>query len=98
MSHVDWENLDLTAVAEQLRRSHKEIEAERMIVAFEHCVELAKADEAFLDDVLVAVVCLLAHSHEKTPRDVLDECFKRAMTDTRWHADLAPLLSGKEAA
>jgi hypothetical protein len=98
MSHVDWENLDLTAVAEQLRRSHKEIEAERMIVAFEHCVELAKADEAFLDDVLVAVVCLLAHAHEKTPRDVLDECFKRAMTDTRWHADLAPLLSGKEAA
>ena len=98
MGSVEWEEIDLTALAQQLRRGRKEIEAERMIVAFEHCVELAKADEAFLDDVLVAVVCLLAHSHEKTPRDVLDECFKRAMTDTRWHADLAPLLSGKEAA
>ena len=98
MSRVDWENLDLTAVAQQLRRSHKEIEAERMIVAFEHCVELAKADEAFLDDVLVAVVCLLAHSHEKTPRDVLDECFKRAMPDARWQVDIAPLLAGREAA
>ena len=52
-----------------------------MIVAFEHCVELARADEAFLDDVLVAVVCLLAHSNGSTPRDVLDECFKRAMPD-----------------
>ncbi len=98
MGHVDWEELDLTALAQQLRRGRKDIEAERMIVAFEHCVELAKADEAFLDDVLVAVVCLLAHSHDKTPRDVLDECFKRAMPDARWQVDIAPLLAGREAA
>jgi hypothetical protein len=98
MGRVDWEDLDLTALAQQLRRGRKEIEAERMIVAFEHCVELAKADEAFLDDVLVAVVCLLAHSHDKTPRDVLDECFKRAMPDARWQVDIAPLLAGREAA
>ena len=98
MTRVDWESLDLTALAQQLRRGRKEIEAERMIVAFEHCVELAKADEAFLDDVLVAVVCLLAHSHDKTPRDVLDECFKRAMPDARWQVDIAPLLAGREAA
>ena len=98
MGRVDWEELDLTALAQQLRRGRKEIEAERMIVAFEHCVELAKADEAFLDDVLVAVVCLLAHSNDTTPRDVLDECFKRAMPDTRWQVDIAPLLAGKEAA
>ena len=98
MGRVDWEELDLTALAQQLRRGRKELEAERMIVAFEHCVELAKADEAFLDDVLVAVVCLLAHSHDKTPRDVLDECFKRAMPDARWQVDIAPLLAGREAA
>ena len=98
MSRVDWEELDLSALAQQLRRGRKEIEAERMIVAFEHCVELAKADEAFLDDLLVAVVCLLAHSHDKTPRDVLEECFKRAMPDARWQVDIAPLLAGREAA
>ena len=97
MSGVDWTDLDLTALGQQLRRGRKEIEAERMIVAFEHCVELAKVDEAFLDDVLVAVVCLLAHSHESTPRDVLEECFKRAMPDTRWQVDIAPLLAGQRS-
>jgi len=68
-----------------------------MIVAFEHARELARSDEAFLDDLLVAVVCLLAHAEGTTPRDVLEECFRRAMPDSRWRADLAPLLTEKEA-
>jgi hypothetical protein len=94
---VDWNELDLTALAGQLRRGHRPAQAERMIVAFEHAVELARADEAFLDDLLVAVVCLLAHAADSSPRDVLDECFRRAMPDARWKADLAPLLAGREA-
>jgi hypothetical protein len=97
MQRVDWNELDLTALAGQLRRARRQQEAERMIVAFEHARELARADEAFLDDMLVAVVCLLAHAVGSTPRDVLEQCFKRAMPDSRWKADLAPLLAGKEA-
>jgi hypothetical protein len=97
MQRVDWNELDLTALAGQLRRGRRQHEAERMIVAFEHARELARADEAFLDDLLVAVVCLLAHAEGSTPRDVLEQCFKRAMPDARWKADLAPLLAGKEA-
>ena len=97
MRRVDWNELDLTALVGQLRRGHRPAAAERMIVAFEHAVELARADEAFLDDLLVAVVCLLAHAEGSTPRDVLDECFRRAMPDSRWRADLAPLLAHREA-
>jgi hypothetical protein len=97
MRRVDWNELDLTALAGQLRRGRRQHEAERMIVAFEHARELARADEAFLDDLLVAVVCLLAHAADTTPRDVLEHCFKRAMPDSRWKADLAPLLASKEA-
>ena len=53
-----------------------------MIVAFEHCVELAKADEAFLDDS-VAVVCLLAHIRTtSTPRDVLENASSAQCRDT----------------
>ena len=94
MPPVDWNQLDLTALARQLRRGKREREAERLIVAFDHALELARADGAVLDDLLVAVVCLLAHADGVTPRDVLETCFRRAMPDTRWHADLAPLLSG----
>ncbi len=47
--------------------------------------------------MLVAVVCLLAHAADTTPRDVLEQCFKRAMPDSRWQADIAPLLASKEA-
>jgi hypothetical protein len=97
MRRVDWNELDLTALAGQLRRGRRRHEAERMIVAFQHARELARADEAFLDDLLVAVVCLLAHAADTTPRDVLEHCFKRAMPDSRWKADLAPLLASKEA-
>jgi hypothetical protein len=95
VSGVDWRGLDLTALTQQLRRGRKEPDGERIIVAFEHAVELAKTDEAFLDDLLGAVVCLLAHAHESTPRHVLEECFKRAMPDSRWHLDIAPLLQAR---
>jgi len=93
VSGVDWNDIDLTALARQLRRGQRQAAAERLIVAFEHAVELARADEAFLDDLLVAVICLLAHAEASTPRDVLDECFRRAMPDSRWRGDIAPLLS-----
>jgi hypothetical protein len=97
MRRVDWNELDLSALAGRLRRGRRKDEAERMIVAFKHARELARADEAFLDDLLVAVICLLAHAEHTTPRDVLEQCFKRAMPDSRWKADLAPLLASKEA-
>ena len=91
--NVDWNRLDLTALVSQLRRGRSNTEAERMVVAFEHAVELARADESFLDDLLVAVVCLLAHAEGATPRDVLEAYFRKAMPDALWRADLAPLLS-----
>jgi hypothetical protein len=93
VSHVDWNELDLSALAEQLRRGRRDGEAERMIVAFEHAVELARAEPAFLDDLLVAVVCLLAHAGDTTPREVLETYFRHAMPDQHWRAELAPLLA-----
>jgi hypothetical protein len=93
VSRVDWNQLDITALAGQLRRGSRDEDAERMIVAFEHAVELARAEPAFLDDLLVAVVCLLAHAEGTTPRDVLETYFRHAMPDQRWRAELAPLLA-----
>jgi hypothetical protein len=92
---IDWNELDLTALAAQLRRGSRDEDAERMVVAFEHAVALARADEAFLDDLLVAVVCLLAHAEGTTPREILDGYFRRAMTDQRWRVELAPLLAAR---
>jgi hypothetical protein len=90
---VDWNALELTALTARLRRGKSQIEAERLVVAFEHAVELARADESFLDDLLVAVVCLLAHAEGATPRDVLEAYFRRTMPDARWRAELEPLLN-----
>jgi hypothetical protein len=94
VSHVDWNEIDLTALAGQVRRGSRDEDAERIVVAFEHAVALARADEAFLDDLLVAVVCLLAHAEGTTPREILERYFRRAMADQRWRAELAPLLAG----
>jgi hypothetical protein len=95
VSHVDWNELDLTALAGQLRGGSRDEDAERMVVAFEHSVALARADESFLDDLLVAVVCLLAHAEGTTPREILERYFRRAMADQRWRAELAPLLAAR---
>jgi hypothetical protein len=95
MSHFDWNELDLTALAGQLRRGSRDEDAERMVVAFEHAVALARADEAFLDDLLVAVVCLLSHAEATTPREILEGYFRRAIPDQRWRAELAPLLAAR---
>ena len=40
---VDWNALDLSALIGRLRRGKSETEAERMVIAFEHAVELARA-------------------------------------------------------
>jgi hypothetical protein len=90
---IDWNAIDLAPLAGRLRRSRQEEDAERVVVAFEHALALARADEAFLDDLLVAVVCLLAHAEGATPRDILERYFRRAMPDERWRAELAPLLA-----
>jgi hypothetical protein len=92
MAAVDWSGFDLEQLAERLREDRRAPDAERTIWAFERALEIARADPELLDDVLAAIVCLIARVGETTPRDVLETYFRRAPSDWRWRDELLPLL------
>jgi hypothetical protein len=45
-----------------------------------------------LDYLLAAAVCLIAHAECETPRTVLEQVFRRSVTDHEWRHRYAPLL------
>jgi hypothetical protein len=63
-----------------------------MIWSFEHALAAARVDPHLLDYLLAAAVCLVAHAERETPRTVLDQVFRRSVTDDEWRHRYAPLL------
>jgi hypothetical protein len=63
-----------------------------MVWAFERALATARIDEHLLDYLLVAVVCLVAHAQSETPRTVLEQVFRRSVSDDEWRERYAPLL------
>jgi hypothetical protein len=90
---MDWENVNSAPLFEELRNRLGGAEGERMIWAFERAFEVARIDETLLDYVLAAAVCLVARAHDSTPRAVLEQFFRRSVSDDTWRAHYAPLLA-----
>jgi hypothetical protein len=90
---MDWDRLDTTELFEELRRRVGSADGERMVWAFERALDVARIDEHLLDYLLVAAVCLVAGSHGSTPRTVLEQFFRRSVSDDEWRAHYAPLLA-----
>jgi len=64
-----------------------------MIWAFEQALPVARLDPELLDYLLAAVVCLVARSTERTPRDVLEMFFRRSVDDREWRTRYRPLFA-----
>ena len=60
--------------------------------AFERAIAAAKLDPELLRHLLVACVCLVAYEEGKTPRAVLEEVFRRSISDAEWRDRFAPLI------
>jgi hypothetical protein len=89
---MDWDALDLTGLIGDIRDRFLGPDAERMVWAFERALATARIDEHLLDYLLVAVVCLVAHAQSETPRTVLEQVFRRSVSDDEWRERYAPLF------
>jgi hypothetical protein len=89
---MDWDATDLAALIGDIRDRFLGPDAEKMVWAFERALATARIDEHLLDYLLVAVVCLVAHGQSDTPRTVLEQVFRRSVSDEEWRERYAPLL------
>jgi hypothetical protein len=92
MAAEAWDDFDLEPLRGELDASLPPPEAARTMWAFEHALRAARVDEALIDHLLVAAVCLRARADGTSPRTVLEEFFRRAVSDEDWHRRFAPLL------
>lgn len=86
------DQLDPTALFDAIRERGPAADAERTIFAFERALELARIDSDLLEHLLVACTCLLAHDREESPRTILEQVFRRSVSDREWRTRYLPLL------
>jgi hypothetical protein len=93
MSAIDWHELDLSAVARELRSSLPAAEAEKMVWAFEEALSTARIDGDLLRYLLAAVASLLARADGSSPRTVFETFFRRSVSDEEWRERYAGLFA-----
>jgi hypothetical protein len=89
---VNWAGFDFERLASGLEATVGRREADRMARAFTEALRIAQLDEELLGYLLVSVVCLLARVHGCSPRDVLENSFRRSITDEEWRQTYLPLF------
>jgi hypothetical protein len=90
---VDWDSFDLEEFTRELRGNLSGPDADKLIWAFEHAVEVARTDDDLLSYLVVAIICLLARLDESSPRTVLEAFFRRSVSDEAWRRTYLPLFA-----
>lgn len=93
MGDLDWHALDLETLAQELRATLPPAEAEKMVWAFEHMLEVARIDGELLQYLLAAAASLIARAEESSPRAVFEAFFRRSVSDDEWRDRYAGLLT-----
>jgi hypothetical protein len=86
---VDWESFDPAPLFEAIRERGPAPDAEQTVWAFERALQVARADGAFIEHLVVASVCVLAFERRETPRTILERMFRRAVSDSEWRETYA---------
>lgn len=90
---MNWETIETERLFEAIRERGPTTDAERTVWAFERALAVARLDPELLRHLLVACVCLVAYEQGQPPRVVLEQLFRRSVSDAEWRADFEPLLS-----
>lgn len=90
---MNWQDANLTPLFEAIRERGPAPDSERAVWAFERALGVARMDPELVEHVLVACVCLLAYEEEESPRTILEQVFRRAVSDAEWRDRFAPLLA-----
>jgi hypothetical protein len=88
---VDWDSFDPAALFQVIRERGPAPDAEQTIWAFERALQVARTDAAFVEHLVVASVCLLAYDRGETPRTILEQMFRRSVSDLVWNERYAQL-------
>ena len=90
---VDWDSFNLEEFTRELRGNLSGPDADKLIWAFEHAVEVVRTDDDLLSYLVVALLCLLARLDESSPRTVLEAFFRRSVSDEAWRRTYLPLFA-----
>ena len=90
---MEWQDVEPQRLFEAVRARGDDPDAERTVWAFERALAVARLDPELLRHLLVASVCLVAYEEGKSPRVVLEELFRRSVSDGEWRERFEPLLS-----
>ena len=89
---MDWDAFDPEELFEAIRDQGPSSDAARTVWAFERGLSVARLDPELLRHLLVACVCLVAYEEGVSPRSVLEQLFRRSVTDTEWKERFGPLF------
>jgi hypothetical protein len=90
---MDWHSVDPTPLFDEIRERGPAADAERAVWAFERALAIARVDPELLGHLFVAALCLRAYEEDASPRTILEQTFRRAVSDPVWHERFAPLLT-----
>ena len=88
---MDWESFDPTPLFEAIREQGPAPDAEKTVWAFERALRVARTDGALVEYLVVASVCLVAYELGETPRTILEQMFRRSVSDRDWQERYAGL-------
>ena len=88
---MDWESFDPTPLFEAIRERGPAPDAEKTVWAFERALQVARTDRALVEHLVVASVCLAAYELGETPRTILEQMFRRSVSDRDWQERYAGL-------
>jgi len=57
--------------------------------AFERALQVARTDGALIENLVVASICLVAFERGETPRTILEQMFRRSVSDRDWQEKYA---------
>jgi hypothetical protein len=93
MDELNWHELDLRSLENELKSALPAPEAEKMIWAFEQALSVARIDGDLLRYLLAAAASLIARGEESSPRAVFEAFFRRSVSDEEWRDRYAGLLT-----
>jgi hypothetical protein len=90
---MQWDDVEPERLFEAIRSRGAAADAERTVWAFERALAVARVDPELVRHLLVAAVCIVAYEDGTTPRRVLEELFRRSISDAEWRDRFEPLLA-----
>jgi len=89
---MDWLRVDFEGLVDELHATNAPADAERMVRAFEELLQLVRVERELLPSLLAAAVSLTASVEGSSPRTVLEQWFRRSVTDEVWRERYRPLF------